>query len=276
MSGSGDIVAHFTKMAEAYVSAPPIVDKQALDLLLEQTGASRSDNALDVACGAGVVACHFASVVNKATGIDITPAMIDKAKALQESRGLINATWDVGDVTRLPYVDGSFSIVTSRYAFHHMSKPELALREMVRVCQAGGIVAVADICVSEDARKADCFNQLERLNDPTHVRALSLSEHILLFRDVGLTDPKVLHYTLDIPILRMLEAAGRSLKEALEIDKLVQASINDGTLGASSCIDSGKTIFSYPIAVLSCRKFIEPPTQPNPPLQRTRQRHARR
>lgn len=276
MSKNAGIVAQFTKMAEAFASAPPIVDKQALDLLLEQTGASRSDNALDVACGAGVVACHFASVVNRATGIDITPAMIDRAKALQESRGLTNTTWDVGDVTRLPYAEESFSIVTCRYAFHHMPEPELALREMVRVCQAGGIVAVADICVSEDDRKAERFNQLERMNDPTHVRALSLAEHLLLFRDVGLAEPDVLHYTLDIPLLRMLETAGRSHDEALEIEKLVQASIEDGALEPNGRIDAGKTIFSYPIAVLSSRKSSASPVQPKPPLQRTRQVRARR
>ena len=40
MSINADIVAHFTRMADAFASAPPIVDRQALDLLLEQTGAS--------------------------------------------------------------------------------------------------------------------------------------------------------------------------------------------------------------------------------------------
>src|SRR5262245_39697302 len=196
MSRNADIVAHFTRMADAFASAPLIVDRQALDLLVEQTGASRSDNSLDVACGPGVVVCHFASVVNTATGIDITPAMIEKAKSLQRSRGLNNVRWDLGDVEHLPYAVGSFPINTSRYAFHHMSEPELALREMVRVCQESGIVAVADICVVEDLQKADRFNELERLNDRTHVRALPLSEHLSLFRGVGLTAPKISHYKL--------------------------------------------------------------------------------
>src|SRR5262245_34952503 len=66
---------------------PPRLVGQVLDLLV---GASRSDNSLDVACGPGVVACHFASVVKTATGIDITPAMIEKAKSLEKSRGLNN------------------------------------------------------------------------------------------------------------------------------------------------------------------------------------------
>jgi SAM-dependent methyltransferase len=255
MSRNADIVAHFTRTADAFASAPPIVDRQALDLLLEQTGASRSDNSLDVACGPGVVACHFASVVNTATGIDITPAMIEKAKSLQKSRGLNNVRWDVGDVKQLPYAAGSFSIVTSRYALHHIPEPELALREMVRVCQAGGVVAVADMCVAEDIRKADRFNELERLNDPTHIRGLRLSEHLSLFRDVGLTASKVSHYKLDFPLLRMLEALGRSREEALAIEQLVQASIKDDMLGTNARVEEGESIFSYPIAVLSARKF---------------------
>lgn len=261
MSENADIIAQFTKMAEAFASARPILDRQALDLLLEQTGASSADDALDVACGAGIVACHFASVVNSATGIDITPAMIDRAKALQEGRGLTNMAWDVGDMTRLPYADGSFSIVTSRYAFHHMTEPELALREMLRVCQVGGVVAVADICVSEDARKAERFNQLERLNDPTHARALSLSEHLSLFRGVGLSEPRVSHYTLDIPLLRMLETAGRNGEEALEVERLVRGAIKDDALGTSSRVDGETTLFSYPIAVLSSRRSSEPPAR---------------
>jgi len=254
MSRNADIVAHFTRIADAFASAPPIVDRQALDLLLEQTGASRSDNSLDVACGPGVVACHFASVVNTATGIDITPAMIEKAKSLQRSRGLNNVRWNVGDVKQLPYAVGSFSIVTCRYALHHVAEPELVLREMVRVCQAGGIVAVADMCVAEDIRKADRFNELERLNDPTHIRGLPLSEHLSLFRDVGLTAPKISHYKLDFPLLRMLESSGRSREEALAIEQLVQASIKDDMLGTNARVEGNESIFSYPVAVLSARK----------------------
>lgn len=276
MTSNSDIVAQFTKMANAFASAAPIVDEQALDLLREQTGASPSDDSLDVACGAGVVACHFASVVSSATGIDITPAMIERAKSLQRRRGLNNTRWDLGDVTQLPYAEASFSIVTSRYAFHHMPDAGCVLREMVRVCNPGGVVAVADICASEDALKADRFNQLERLNDPTHVRALSLSEHLSLFRSVGLTDAKVSRYTLDIPLLRMLAESGRSCEQALEIEKLVRASIEDDMLGTNSRHDGNATIFSYPIAVLSARKFNGPIAQPDPPLQRTRKERAHR
>jgi ubiquinone/menaquinone biosynthesis C-methylase UbiE len=50
------------------------------------------------------------------TGIDLTPAMIERAKGLQKSKGLRNLSWHAGDVMTLPFPDDSFSLVfTSRF-----------------------------------------------------------------------------------------------------------------------------------------------------------------
>jgi SAM-dependent methyltransferase len=254
MSHDARIVAQFTKMADAFASSPRIVDREALDLLLRETGASSADDSLDVACGAGVVACHFASVVRSATGIDITPAMIEKARARQHGAGLANASWDIGDVKRLPYPDDSFSIVTARYAFHHMPQPARVLGEMVRVCRPSGVVSVCDICVSEDPRKAARFNELEKLNDPTHVRGLPLSEHLALFEGIGLGAPRIARYKLDFVVSRMQKALGHAPEHAREAEDRVRAAIREDMLDTESRVDGEETIFSYPIAVLSSRK----------------------
>src|SRR5262245_28370409 len=255
VSHDEQVVAQFTKMAEAFASSPRIVDREALDLLLKETGASSADDSLDVACGAGVVACHFASVVRSATGIDITPAMIEKARIRQKDTGLTNVKWDIGDVRRLPYPDSSFSIVTSRYAFHHIPEPKPVLREMVRVCRPGGVVAVCDICVSEDVRKAERFNELERLNDPTHVRGLPLSEHLALFEKAGLGEPRIARYKLDFVVARMQKALGHTSEHARDAEGRVRAAIREDMLETDSRIEGDDTIFSYPIAVLSARKI---------------------
>jgi ubiquinone/menaquinone biosynthesis C-methylase UbiE len=47
----------------------------------------------------------------------LTPAMIEQAKLLQQEKKLNNMTWDVGDVTHLPYNDASFSLVVTRIVF---------------------------------------------------------------------------------------------------------------------------------------------------------------
>src|SRR5687767_12948001 len=110
------ILDQFTRQAVPFSTAPTIRDEQALSLLVEASGAGPDDTVLDVACGGGNVVCAFARLVRHATGIDLTPAMIEQARALERARGLTNVTWRIGDVLPLPFPDGAFSIVTSRFA----------------------------------------------------------------------------------------------------------------------------------------------------------------
>ena len=59
------------------------------------------------------------------TGIDLTPG--DAGTGPEESgrgQGLTNITWQHGDVLPLPYAGRAFTIVTSRFAFHHFLDPE--------------------------------------------------------------------------------------------------------------------------------------------------------
>src|SRR5437667_10514572 len=109
------ILDQFTRQAVPFTTAPSIKDEAALRLLVESSGAGPDDTVLDVACGGGLVVCAFARVVRHATGIDLTPAMIERARALQAERGLGNVTWRLGDVLPLPFAGGSFSLVTSRF-----------------------------------------------------------------------------------------------------------------------------------------------------------------
>ena len=74
--------------------------------------------------------------------------MIEEARKRQQSMGLTNMEWRVGDVLPLPFADSSFSAVITRYSFHHFLEPEAVLTEMVRVCQPGGRVAVVDVFMS--------------------------------------------------------------------------------------------------------------------------------
>ena len=133
-------------------------ERAVLSLLVEASGAGPADAVFDVACGGGNVVCAFARVVRHATGIDLTPAMIEQARVLERDQGLANVSWRVGDVVPLPFPDGAFSIVTARYAFHHFLDPRAVLAEMKRVCAPGGRVLVADTDASSDPAKAAELN----------------------------------------------------------------------------------------------------------------------
>src|SRR5262249_42843949 len=154
----------FTRQAVPFSTAAGIKDERALELLVEASGAGSDDTVLDVACGPGLVVAAFARVACHATGIDVTPAILARAREL--TAGLGNVTLDQGEATPLPYADASFSVVVSRFAFHHFPDPRAVLREMRRVCRPGGRIVVCDLTASGDPAKAAAFHRIEMLRDP--------------------------------------------------------------------------------------------------------------
>src|SRR6516164_11169843 len=170
------ILDQFTRQAAVFSTAPAITDEDALGLIIAAARPDPHDRLLDVACGPGLVVCAFAPHIREAIGIDMTPAMLERALKLAADKGLANVAWQHGDVYSLPYDDASFTIVTTRFSFHHFLDPAAVLQEMVRVCAAGGRIVVVDDYASADPAKAAAFNRLEKLRDPSHSRCLPLNE----------------------------------------------------------------------------------------------------
>ncbi len=242
------ILAQFTRQAIPFSTSPSIKDEIALSLLIDAAGAGPTDTVLDVACGPGLVVCAFARVVTHATGIDLTPAMLERARKLQEAKGLTNVTWKLGDVLPLPFPDASFSIVTSRFALHHLLDPFAVVGEMKRVCKPDGRVVVVDTAPAPD--KADAFNAVEQLRDPSHVRAMPLSELRSLFTRHGLPEPRHTPYRLESDLESLLS---RSFPNPGDDDKIRTAfrqSVEDDSLGINARREGNVVIYGYPIAIL--------------------------
>jgi len=248
------ILDQFTRQAVPFATAPSIKDEAALKLVVEFSGARRADTVLDVACGPGLIVVAFARVVKHATGIDLTPAMLERARAYATEQGVSNVTWQQGDVLPLPYPDASFSIVTSRFAFHHFLDPFAVLREMVRVCAPGGTVMVIDVQASADPAKADEFNRMEKLRDPSHVRAMPLSELQQLFASAGLPAPRVTAYELRDELENLLKRSFPNPGDDDKIRALFAASAQDDRLGIPIRPEDNRIHYAYPVSVLAARR----------------------
>jgi SAM-dependent methyltransferase len=242
------ILDQFTRQAIPFSTSPSIKDEIALNLLIQASGAGSADTVLDVACGPGLVVCAFAKVVAHATGIDITPAMLDRARQLQAEKALTNVTWKLGDVRSLPFPDASFSIVTSRFAFHHILDPFTVLGEMKRVCKSGGRVVVADTAPPAD--KADAFNAVEKLRDPSHVRALPLAGHKALFTRHGLPEPRHTPYRLESDLESLLARSFPNPGDDDEIRRRFRRSVEDDSLGIAARREGDLVVYGYPVAIL--------------------------
>ena len=245
------ILDQFTRQATVFSTAPAITDEEALGMIITAARPIPADRLLDVACGPGLVVCAFAPHVCEATGIDMTPAMLDRARKLAADKGVANVAWRQGDVYSLPYADGSFTIVTTRFSCHHFLDPVAVLREMVRVCAPGGRIVVVDDYASEDPAKAAAFNRLEKLRDPSHARALSLSELKGLFAAVGLPDPDETFYELRGDVPGLLARSFPNPGDDLEIIKMFKASAADDRLGVPVRLDGDEIYYAYPVAILA-------------------------
>jgi SAM-dependent methyltransferase len=218
------------------------------------SNAGPRDTALDVACGAGVVVCAFAEVVQDAAGIDITPAMIQRAQTLQREKGLTNVSWQVGDVVPLPYADGSFSIVTCRYALHHMENPFAVVSEMARVSAPGGRVVLADMYASSNAVKAAAFNCMEKLRDCSRVRAMRLSELEALVVAAGLHHLRLASYGLDWEVEAVLQESSLNTEEADVIRRLFSEDVDSDLMSVNARRQGSSIWFTYPIVVMVAEK----------------------
>ncbi|UFS72010.1 methyltransferase domain-containing protein [Geomonas sp. RF6] len=244
------IVEQFSRQAVPFAQVPGHLD--SIGLLMELAEVGGSDTVLDVACGPGIVACAFAKVAAHVTGIDITPAMIEEAEKRQRQERLNNMSWEVGEAVPLPFPDNSFSLVVTRYSFHHLLHPERALAEMIRVCRPGGRVLVAD--VSLEARHSAPYDRLEVMRDPSHTHALTHEEFDALFRRSTLRDCRRSAYGVDIALETQLAASFPNPGDKEKLREMVTQDIGVDSFGINARYRDGAVWYTCPISVYVGRK----------------------
>lgn len=251
-SHNSRILDQFTRQAAPFAAAAAIRNQQVLDRIVHWAGAGPEDTVLDVACGPGLLACAFARVAKYVTGIDMTPAMLEQARKTQQEQDLKNLSWQQGDVYSLPFPPDQFSIVSSRFVFHHLQDPLAALKEMKRVCKPDGKVVVADMAPQPE--KANALNAAELLRDPSHVRALPLDELRELFEQAGFGSPQINSYRMECDLEDLLARSFPNEGDADRLRKIYADSIDEDTLDLNTRRVEGKIFYGLPVAVLVAKK----------------------
>jgi SAM-dependent methyltransferase len=161
-----EVVREFTHQAASFAASPALRSEASLGRLLELVPAGAGERWLEAACGPGLIARALAPRVGEVVGVDVTPAMVELARA--EAAGIANVSFAAGDVTRLDLPDASFDGAVTRFSLHHVPRPGRVVDELARVVRPGGAVVVADHLTAEDGEVAAWHQELERLRDPSH------------------------------------------------------------------------------------------------------------
>ncbi|MBI4543668.1 MAG: methyltransferase domain-containing protein [Gemmatimonadetes bacterium] len=118
------------------------------------------DQVVDVGSGAGIdsfVAARMVAPDGRVVGVDMTPAMLEKARRAAADAAIGSVEFREGYAEALPLPDGWANVVISNGVLNLMPDKAAALREMARVLEPGGRLQIGDILVekpvSESAKR---------------------------------------------------------------------------------------------------------------------------
>ena len=125
------------------------VNARVRDVLAPAAG----ERILEVGCGSGALCRLMASSVvpgGHITGLDISPDMAAMARRYVADAGISDAgiadavTFDAGSAEGLPYPDAAFDAAFAARLMLHVERPEVVLRQMMRVVRRGGRIVLMD------------------------------------------------------------------------------------------------------------------------------------
>ena len=151
---------------------------------------------LDFGCGPGTISVGLATAAEPGElhGVDMEASQIDLARAAATAGGHANATFDVGDVTDLPFDDDSFDVAHCHAVLMHIPDTEAVLAEVKRVLKPGGRIGSREFILSssflepgqEETQPAwDTFGRLLAANGGHPEMGKQLKR---AFLDAGFTD----------------------------------------------------------------------------------------
>jgi ubiquinone/menaquinone biosynthesis C-methylase UbiE len=144
------------------------------------------ERVIDLGAGAGLdafVARRAVGADGYVLGIDMTPEMVDTARANAESLGYHNVDFRLGEIEALPVEDGVFDIALSNCVLNLVPDKVQAFREMARVLQPGGRFVISDIVSTGPLPEA--VREAAELYVGCIAGALPSDEYLRIIRDTG-------------------------------------------------------------------------------------------
>jgi SAM-dependent methyltransferase len=149
------------------------------------------DTVLDLGSGAGIdllLAAKIAGPRGRVIGVDMTPAMIERARQNAAAAGLSNVEVREGLIEELPVESGSVDLVISNCVINLSPEKEKVFGEIARVLKPGGRISISDI-VTE--KLPVWVVELGALYSACITGAIPEAEYLAGLRKAGLVDVAV-------------------------------------------------------------------------------------
>jgi len=176
----------FDVLAPIYdiVTIPLLTDKLIRDRVVSFADARSGSRILDVATGTGKQAFAFGRRGYDVIGIDISEAML---KVAIRKNKYENVRFEGFDATNLAFEDNSFDVSCASFALHDMPLTirERALKEMVRVTEATGMILIVDYALPQNKIGASLVRGLVELYEGAYYANFIESDLARLLSRIG-------------------------------------------------------------------------------------------
>lgn len=212
----------FTQQTETFARAMALKAAETLGALVDLVPPDPEARWLEVACGPAMVGRAAAARVGSVHGVDLTPAMIEKAREEADREDLANVEFGIGDATALDFEDASFDGAITRFSLHHIPVPGRVVEEMARVVRPGGWVVISDHARDADPAVAATVEEIERLRDPSHWACLTPLRLRLLGAAAGLELDREELVSFELPFVDWRDRSSGGREAAPLIDRLLE------------------------------------------------------
>lgn len=176
----------FSAVAEQYAVSTVHAQGEDLPVVQRLAALTGSEQVLDAGCGPGPVSLLLAPAAARVTAVDLSEAMLDRARRTAAERSQTNIEFHRGNLADLPWPDESFDLIVSRYAAHHWPDPQAVVTELARLLSPSGRLLLVDVMADPDPLLDTFLNALEILRDPSHVRDHSQVQWQAICQGAGL------------------------------------------------------------------------------------------
>ena len=202
-----------------------------------------NESVLEVAAGTCAFGRMIAQHVKSVTELDLTKAMLDAGKKSNEEKGIMNASYVLGNAECIPFEDAHFDAVITRLSFHHFSNPEKVMSEIARVLKPGGVAAIVDMIPPFEENR-EKFDHLEILRDPSHVRCYTVNEFSEMYRKNGIVPEKSETEIIPMDLVTWMDLTDTPADVQDEIRDALTEDLDSGiSSGMDPYIDDGNIMF---------------------------------
>jgi SAM-dependent methyltransferase len=234
--GSLDMIGDAYQAVEGYVADADLA--LGCGLPTRHAGIQAGDAVLDLGSGAGVdafVARRLVGEAGRVIGVDMTPSMIERARANAMKLGYANVEFRLGEIEALPVENGTVDVAISNCVLNLVPDKAAAFAETFRVLAPGGHFCVSDIVASGPL--PDGIRKAAALYVGCVAGAAPEADYLATIRAAGFTDVRIAERKpIPLPDAALSEHLSPSEMRAFRASGLELASITVlGTKPAACC-----------------------------------------